>query len=57
MKYFDFYTGMTRGELDPKVVDTLLDQVDQNEDGKITVKCEFCSTSYSFAPSEFDTTH
>lgn len=27
------------------------------EDGKITVKCEFCSTSYSFAPSEFDTTH
>jgi molecular chaperone Hsp33 len=27
------------------------------EDGRITVKCEFCSTSYSFSPSEFDTTH
>ena len=35
MKYFDFLTGTTRGELDPKVVDTLLDQVDENEDGII----------------------
>jgi len=35
MKYFDFYTGQTRGDLDPKVVDTLLDIVDVNEDGTI----------------------
>jgi len=35
LKYFDFYTGQTRGELDPKAVDTLLDFVDQNEDGAI----------------------
>jgi len=27
------------------------------EDGKITVKCEFCSTVYRFSPSDFDTTH
>jgi len=35
MKYFDFYTGMTRGELDPKVVDTLLDMVDADGNGEI----------------------
>ena len=35
LKYFDFYTGQTRGDLDPKVVDTLLDMVDANEDGNI----------------------
>ena len=35
LKYFDFYTGATRGDLDPKVVDTLLDMVDANEDGVI----------------------
>lgn len=35
LKYFDFHTGMTRGDLDPKVVDTLLDLVDQNGDGSI----------------------
>jgi len=35
MKYFDFLTGTTRGELDPKVVDTLLDMVDENGDGVI----------------------
>ena len=35
MKYFDFYTGQTRGALEPKVVDTLLDMVDANEDGQI----------------------
>lgn len=38
LKYFDFYTGQTRGELDPKVVDTLLDVVDGNEDGVINYK-------------------
>jgi hypothetical protein len=27
LKFFDFYTGETRGELDPKAVDTLLDMV------------------------------
>lgn len=35
MKYFDFLTGATRGDLDPKVVDTLLDMVDENGDGII----------------------
>ena len=35
LKYFDFYTGQQRGELDPKVVETLLDMVDANEDGVI----------------------
>ena len=24
------------------------------EDGAITVTCEYCSTSYRFAPGEFD---
>ena len=24
------------------------------EDGKITVACEFCSTTYTFDPAEFD---
>lgn len=27
------------------------------ENGEISVKCEFCSTTYRFAPDEFDTTH
>ena len=27
------------------------------EDGRIRVKCEFCSTAYEFSPSDFDTTH
>ena len=35
LKYFDFLTGTTRGDLDPKVVETLLDMVDENEDGVI----------------------
>ena len=35
LKYFDFLTGTTRGDLDPKVVETLLDMCDQNEDGVI----------------------
>ena len=35
LKYFDFYTGMTRGDLDPKVVETLLDLCDANGDGQI----------------------
>jgi molecular chaperone Hsp33 len=26
---------------------------DSTEDGKITVACEFCSTSYEFDPAEF----
>ena len=33
------------------------ERADSVEDGKIVVKCEFCSTSYNFSPSEFDTTH
>ena len=35
MKYFDFYTGLQRGDLDVKVVETLLDEVDSNGDGII----------------------
>jgi hypothetical protein len=35
LKYFDFYTGQTRGDLDVKVVETLLDLVDANGDGVI----------------------
>jgi len=35
LKYFDFYTGQTRGDIEPKVVDTLLDLVDENEDGVV----------------------
>jgi len=35
MKYVDFYTGITRGQLDEVVVDTLLDLVDANGDGEI----------------------
>ena len=35
MKYFDFYTGMTRGDLDPKVVETLLDMCDGDGNGQI----------------------
>jgi molecular chaperone Hsp33 len=27
------------------------------ENGEIVVRCEFCSTSYEFTPSEFDTLH
>ena len=36
LKYFDFYTGQTRGDLDPKVVDTLLDMVDTDGNGDIS---------------------
>jgi len=35
LKYFDFYTGQTRGDLDPKVIDTLLDMVDADGNGSI----------------------
>uniref|UniRef100_A0A7S2HI71 EF-hand domain-containing protein n=1 Tax=Haptolina brevifila TaxID=156173 RepID=A0A7S2HI71_9EUKA len=35
LKYFDFYTGQTRGDLEVKVVETLLDTVDTNGDGII----------------------
>jgi len=35
LKYFDFYTGQTRGDLEVKVVETLLDMVDGNGDGVI----------------------
>ena len=35
LKYYDFYTGQMRGDLDVKVVETLLDIVDHNEDGVI----------------------
>lgn len=35
LKYFDFYTGQQRGDLDVKVVETLLDFVDTNGDGVI----------------------
>ncbi|MCB1379654.1 MAG: Hsp33 family molecular chaperone [Alphaproteobacteria bacterium] len=30
------------------------DRADMVEDGKITVTCEFCSTSYTFLPDEFE---
>jgi Ca2+-binding EF-hand superfamily protein len=35
MKYTDFYTGETRGEIEEKTVDTLLDFVDRSGDGKV----------------------
>ena len=35
IKYTDFYTGETRGEIEEKVVDTLMDFVDKSGDGKI----------------------
>ena len=35
LKFRDFYTNQVRGELDEVVVDTLLDLVDLNGDGKI----------------------
>uniref|UniRef100_A0A7S2MGS8 EF-hand domain-containing protein n=1 Tax=Haptolina brevifila TaxID=156173 RepID=A0A7S2MGS8_9EUKA len=35
MKFVDFYTGQTRGQLDEEVVHTLLDLVDKNNDGNI----------------------
>jgi Ca2+-binding EF-hand superfamily protein len=35
LKYYDFYTGQQRGDLDVKVVETLLDLVDTNGDGII----------------------
>jgi molecular chaperone Hsp33 len=31
------------------------DRDDMVEDGKITVTCEFCSSTYVFAPDEIDT--
>ncbi|MBL8570378.1 MAG: Hsp33 family molecular chaperone [Phreatobacter sp.] len=34
---------------------TVDERRDMVEDGQITVTCEYCSTSYRFAPSEFDT--
>ncbi|MCA0317232.1 MAG: Hsp33 family molecular chaperone [Proteobacteria bacterium] len=33
---------------------TVDERRDMVEDGQITVTCEYCSTSYRFAPSEFD---
>jgi len=38
IKYTDFYTGETRGELEMKTVDTLIDFVDKSGDGKIDYK-------------------
>ncbi len=35
LKYYDFYTGQQRGDLDVRVVETLLDEVDSNGDGVI----------------------
>ena len=35
LKFRDFYTNQVRGELDEKVVDTLLDLADVNGDGVI----------------------
>ena len=36
MKYVDFYTGATRGELTDEMVDTLLDFIDLSGDGIIS---------------------
>jgi molecular chaperone Hsp33 len=36
---------------------TAEERADSVENGEIAVKCEFCSTTYRFAPSDFDTTH
>jgi hypothetical protein len=38
LKYVDFYTGQTRGQLDEVVIDTILDMCDKNGDGEI--KCD-----------------
>jgi len=35
MKYYDFVSGQSRGDLDVKVIETLLDEVDKNGDGII----------------------
>ena len=43
LKYYDFYTGQQRGDLDVRVVETLLDEVDTNGDGVIKYD-EFSST-------------
>lgn len=52
MKYVDFYTGITRGELDEVVVHTLLDLVDKNGDGTINYN-EFSSFVMSGANTYF----
>lgn len=33
------------------------ERADSVENGEIIVKCEFCSTTYTFTPTEFDTAH
>ena len=35
LKYTDFYTGQVRGKIDEATVDTIMDAVDKNNDGKI----------------------
>jgi len=54
MKYIDFYTGQTRGQLDEVVIDTLLDLVDKNGDGEIRTD-EFASEVLGGANTYFFT--
>lgn len=52
LKYVDFYTGQTRGQIDEAVVDTILDLCDKNNDGEI--KCdEFASEVLAGANTYF----
>jgi len=52
MKYVDFYTGQTRGQLDEVVIDTLLDLCDKNGDGEINAD-EFADEVLAGANSYF----
>ena len=52
MKYTDFYTNITRGQLDEVVVDTLLDLVDANGDGEIKAD-EFSAMCFAGANTYF----
>jgi len=59
MKYTDFYTGETRGEIDEKTVDTLMDFVDKSGDGKVDynefTKVLIADDIMSTAPPEVST--
>jgi len=53
LKFVDFYTGMTRGVIDEATVDTIMDVVDANGDGKINYN-EFSSVVMAGANTYYD---
>ena len=53
LQYVDFYTGITRGVIDEATVDTLMDIVDANNDGRVNYE-EFAKVVMAGANTYYD---